>query len=409
MYFETFLGLRYLKAKRKQSFISVITLISISGVMMGVIALIVVLSVMNGARSEMMSKILGVSPHLQIVNRHGSFDNYEIKIKELQGVEGLASVTPSIYDYVILNSPDGISSPAALKGIDIKSSGMAKKMEPMIENGTLASLNNINDGMPSLIIGFELARQIGVKSGDILTVTAPQGKITPLGRTANSRKYRITGLLNSGYYEYDLSMVLVSLKGSQALLGLKNRVTRIEVWVKDADQSTLVGRKIQNLLGASFRIEDWKERVRTLFIALKQQKMALFIITIMIVLVAALNIISTLVMVVMEKTREIAVLRAMGATKRSVMFIFMLQGLFIGIVGTLAGLISGRVLCHLLGKYKFIELPSDIYIFSKLPVRVESLDLILVTAAAVVLSFIATLYPSWHASRSNPVEALRYE
>lgn len=409
MYFETFLGIRYLKAKRKQSFISVITLISVAGVMMGVISLIVVLSVMNGARTEMMSKILGVNPHLLITNYHGLIDSYEEIVDEVKEVEGVTSVVPSTYDYVILNSPDGVSLPAGLKGIDLKSSDWVNSIKPMIEHGTLDSLNNIYDDLPGLIIGFELARQIGAAPGDILTVNAPRGKITPLGRTVNSRKYVVTGLLNSGYYEYDLSMIFISLEESQDLLGLENRVSRIEVWLDDANQSHLAGKRIKTLLGYSYRIEEWKEKVRALFIALKQQKLALFIITIMIVLVAALNIISSLVMVVMEKTREIAVLRAMGATKKSIMFIFMLQGLFIGIVGTFAGIISGRVLCHLLEKYKFIELPSDVYIFSKLPVRVETLDIIFVTGAAVLLSFIATLYPSWNASRSNPVEALRYD
>ena len=409
MYFETFLGLRYLKAKRKQSFISIITLISVAGVMMGVTSLIVVLSVMNGARAEMMTKILGVNPHLLISKYNGPFDGYEEILKEIQGVEGVVSVMPSTYDYVLLNSPNSGSSPAALKGIDTNTSGRVNIIEPMIEQGTLASLDNIGEGLPALIIGKELAGNLGVKPGDILTVTAPQGKITPLGRTVNSRKYRITGLLNSGYYEYDLSMVIVSLKESQGLLGMKDRVTRMEIWVNDAGQSHLIGNEIKPLLGSSFRIEDWKERVRTLFIALRKEKMALFIITVMIVLVAALNIISTLVMVVMEKNRDVAILRAMGATKKSIMSVFMLQGLLVGIVGTLTGLISGLAVCRLLSRYKFIDLPSDIYIFSKLPVRVETLDVILVTAAAVVLSFIATLYPSWHASRSNPVEALRYE
>jgi lipoprotein-releasing system permease protein len=210
-------------------------------------------------------------------------------------------------------------------------------------------------------------------------------------------------------YEYDATMVYVSLKEAQDFLGMEDKVTGIEVKVTDEYKSDLIGESIEKKLGHPYWTKDWKVMNKSLFSALKLEKITMFVILTMIVLVGALNIISTLVMVVMEKTRDMAILRAMGATAKSIMTIFMFQGLLVGLVGTLAGLASGLGICHILGKYKFIRLPSDIYYISTLPVRVEMSDVLFVALAAVVISFLATLYPSWHAARLNPVEALRYE
>lgn len=408
MFFELFLGLRYLKAKRKQAFISIITVISVAGVMVGVMALIVVLSVMNGFREDLISKILGVNSHLVILNHHGAFSEYEEAANKARTVEGVVGTTPFIYSQVMVNSLGNVSG-AVLRGLDTETAGSVINIEPMIRRGSLSSLDKTHDGLPAIIMGKELCRQLGIQPGEVLTVVSPLGKLTPLGRVPQSRKYKVTALFDSGMYEYDTSMVYISLKEAQDFLGMGNKVTGIEVKVTDIYKADRIGDAVAQKLGYPYWTKDWKLMNRSLVSALKLEKLAMFVILIMIVLVGALNIISTLVMVVMEKNRDMAILRAMGATARSIMVIFVFQGLLVGVVGTLAGLVSGLGLCHLLAKYKFISLPADVYYISTLPVRVEILDVVSVTLAAIVISFVATIYPSWHASRLNPVEALRYE
>ena len=408
MFFELFMGLRYLKAKRKQTFISVITLISVVGVMAGVMALIVVLSVMNGFRADLMSKILGVNSHLLVLSYEGAFSEYGKVAEEVKSVDGVVAATPFMYTQVMVKSFKSVSA-AVLRGLDTKTAGKVIGIETMIKKGSLFSLDRTHDGLPGIIIGNELSRLISVQPGDILTVVSPQGKLTPVGRVPDSRKYKVTAIFDSGMYEYDSSMVYVSLKEAQDFLGMEDQVTGIEVKVTDIYKSDSIGDLIGKKLGYPYWTKDWKVMNRSLFSALRLEKITMFVILTMIVLVGALNIISTLIMIVMEKTRDMAILRAMGATARNIMAIFMLQGLLVGLTGTLAGLASGLGICHMLAKYKFIKLPSDIYYISTLPVRVEMPDVLFVTLAAVVISFLATIYPSWHASRLNPVEALRYE
>ena len=303
----------------------------------------------------------------------------------------------------------GNVSGAVLWGIDPETAGNVMDFKTYIKEGSLASLKDRPDGLPAIIIGRELARQTRAKLGDMVKLVSPEGKLTPLGRMPNTREYEVTAIFESGYYEFDVSMAYIKLEEAQDFLAYGKKATCLAVKVKDLFKSDQVGESIQGKLGYPFQTKDWKAMNRPLFAALKVEKYAMFVILTMIVLVGALNIISTLVMVVMEKTRDVAILRAMGATAKSIMTIFMLQGLLVGLVGTLAGLASGLGICHLLDKYKIIKLDPTVYFFETLPVKVEFGDVLVVALAAVLISFLATIYPSWYASKLNPVEAIRYE
>jgi lipoprotein-releasing system permease protein len=409
MFFELFIGLRYLKAKRKQTSISVITLITVVGIMTGVMALIIVLSVMNGFREDLMSKILGVQPHILVRSYGGSFEEYEELSEKINGIEGVKATTPYVYSEVLVRNANSKSSGALLRGIDTQSVEKVIDIGPMIREGFLSTLDETQEELPAIIVGIELARQMGVGPGDILTVTSPQGRLTPLGRIPTNRDYRVTALFDAEMYQFNASLVFMSLREVQDFLGLEDRVHGIEVKVTNAYKSDTIGEVIQKELGYGYWAQDWKASNRSLFSAIELEKLAMFIILTLIVLVGALNIISSLVTGVVEKTRDVAILRAMGATSRSIMRIFMLQGLLLGIVGTVTGLVSGLGICLLLKTYIHIPMPTDYYGLPTLPVNVETMDVLWVAVAAVLISFVATLYPSWHASRLNPVEALRYE
>jgi len=408
MSFELFFSLRYLKAKRKQGFISIITGISILGIMIGVMALIVVLAVMNGYREDLLKKILGVNSHIFILNYNGGITDTEDVINSATKVDGVISATPFIYSQVMIKKDENISG-AILRGVDPNTGGKVINIDSMIKGASLSVLKQSETGLKGVIIGSELSRQIGALPGDIVTIVSPVGKLTPLGRVASEDNFIVKGLFESGMYEYDNSLLYISLTDAQHFLSLGDEVTGIELRIKDIQDSEEISGTIQDKLGYPYWTKDWKMMNRSLFSALKLEKVTMFIILTMIILVGALNIISSLVMLVMEKHRDISILRTMGASSKSIMFIFIFQGLFVGFVGTLLGLVSGSFLCQLLERYKFIKLPPDVYYITTLPVRMEWMDTFLIAFAAIVISFIATIFPSRQASRVNPLEALRYE
>ncbi len=414
MSYEMFIGLRYLRAKRKQTFVSLITLISIAGVMVGVTALIVVIAVMNGFKEDLRDKILGVTSHVVISRFDGNISKYQEVRAKVGEVSGVNAATPFIYTQVMISSRKAISG-AVLRGIEPKTASKVINLPKNLRAGSLEELEAENkpEGMratPGIILGNELARNIGALRGEPVTVISPLGRLTPLGRVPRSQTFRVAGIFDSGMYEYDSTIAYVSLWAAQRFLGIGDRVTGIEVRVDNIYEADRVARAIGKALGGyPYWSRDWMRMNKNLFSALKLEKIVMFIILTLIILVAAFNIVGTLIMVVIEKTRDIAILKSMGATRRSIMKIFMIEGAVIGLVGTLLGLLGGYTLCTLLATYKFIELPSDVYYISTLPVQMNPLDVALIALAAIVITLAASVYPAWQASRFDPAEAIRYE
>jgi lipoprotein-releasing system permease protein len=414
MSYELFIGLRYLKAKRKQTFVSLITFISIAGVMVGVTALIVVIAVMNGFKEDLRDKILGVTSHVVISRFDGNISKYDEVRAKVEEVSGVNAATPFIYTQVMISSRKAISG-AVLRGIEPKTASKVINLPKNLRAGSLEELEAEKkpEGMrstPGIILGNELARNIGVSRGEPVTVISPLGRLTPLGRVPRSQTFRVAGIFDSGMYEYDSTIAYVSLWAAQRFLGIGDRVTGIEVRVDEIYEADRVAKAIGKALdGYPYWSRDWMRMNKNLFSALKLEKIVMFIILTLIILVAAFNIVGTLIMVVIEKTRDIAILKSMGATRSSIMKIFMIEGAVIGLVGTLLGLLGGYTLCKLLATYKFIELPSDVYYISTLPVQMNPLDVALIALAAIVITLAASVYPAWQASRFDPAEAIRYE
>lgn len=410
MSFELFIGGRYLRARQKQAFISLITILSIVGVMVGVMALIVVIAVMAGFESDLKSRILGVESHVVVMSHGGSFSGYPGILKHILEIDGVEAAAPFIYTQVMLKSSSGVSG-AVLKGVDPKTAGQVVKnlrafslqqIEQESQTGGSSSL------VPGIIIGKELAASLGVSKGDMVYLISPSGMISPVGHLPSMRQFIVKDLFESGIHDYDGSLAYINIGDAQKILRMGNTVTGIEVRVNDIYNAGKIAEKIVNDLGFPYRTRDWMQMNKNLFSALKLEKTVMFIILTLIVLVAALNIASSLIMMVMEKTRDIAILKAMGATDRSIRKIFVFKGMIIGSVGTSLGVCAGYILCKLLEKYKFIDLPGDVYYITTLPVRFVAFDVLLIASAALLICFLATLYPAHQASKLNPVEAIRH-
>ena len=410
MSFEYFIGRRYLRAKSKQSFISLITILSTAGIAVGVMALIVVIAVMSGFESDLKSRILGGQSHIVLMRHGGQFTEYRKILKEVEKIDGVKSATPVIYTQVMLRASSRVSG-AVLRGIDPESAGRVIKTLDKI------SLHNPKTGMgespdnnvPGIVLGKELANNLGVGIGDTIYLISPRGMISPIGHLPAMKRFRLTGFFESGMYDYDGSFAYINIKQAQKILHMGNSVTGIEIRVDNMYKAREIAQKIVSSLGFPFWARDWMQMNQNLFTALKLEKTVMFIILTLIVLVAAFNIASTLIMMVMEKTRDIAILKAMGATDKSIKKIFVFKGMVIGTVGTIFGVILGFVLCTILKHYKIAELTGDIYYFTtKLPVKLEFFDVFIIVSAALVICFLATIYPARQASRLNPVEAIRY-
>jgi lipoprotein-releasing system permease protein len=410
MSFEYFIGGRYLRAKQKETFISLISILSVAGVTVGVMALIVVIAVMAGFESDLKQRILGVESHIVLMRHDGTFSGYKEISKQINDLQGVEAATPFIYSQIMLRSSTGVSG-AVLRGIDPESAGSVIKI---LKNSILQNLKQIQrqerskTSVPGIILGKELARNLGVLKGDAVYLISSRGMISPIGYLPAMKRFEVVGLFESGMYEYDGSLAYIDLKDAQKMLNMKDSVTGIEVRVDDIYNARNIAKKIVSELGFPYWARDWMRMNHNLFSALKLEKTVMFIILALIVLVAAFNIASTLIMMVMGKTKDIAILKAMGAMDSSIRKIFIYKGMIIGAVGTLLGVCLGFIICKLLEKYKFIQLPGDVYYISTLPVRLEALDVFMIASAAMVICFLATLYPASQASKLNPIEAIRY-
>jgi lipoprotein-releasing system permease protein len=410
MSFEFFIGGRYLRARQKETFISLITVLSIAGVTVGVMALIVVIAVMAGFESDLKSRILGVESHVVLMRHGGSFTDYRRISEYVEKTAGVEAATPFIYSQIMLRSSSGVSG-AVLRGIDPES---AAKVINVLESDSLQKLTKMRQQgkvavpEPGIILGRELARSLGVVRGDTVYLISSRGMISPVGHMPTMKRFRVAGVFEAGMYEYDGSLAYIHLEDAQKILRMADAVTGIEVRVDDIYQAKSIAEKIVRGLGFPYWARDWMQMNHNLFSALKLEKTVMFIILVLIVLVAAFNIASTLIMMVMGKTKDIAILKAMGSTDKSIRKIFIFKGMIIGFVGTALGIGLGVFLCKILEKYKFIELPGDVYYITTLPVKLEALDVFMIAAAAMAICFLATLYPAHQASKLNPVEAIRY-
>jgi lipoprotein-releasing system permease protein len=408
MSFELFIAIRYLKAKRTEGFISLVTFLSITGVAVGVMALVVVISVMSGAENSFREKILGLEPHLLVMNYAGQFGNYQQIIDKTNTIENVQNVSPILFNQIMVRSSSSFTG-AMLRGIDpLSKVKLIKGFSPEELKNALKP-SDLDNKYPGVILGKQLANNLGVTMGSKIILMSPAGIISPMGHIPSMSRFQVSGVFESGMYEYDSALIYINIVEAQKITGKKNSISAIGIWIDDIYSVNSLKMKILSILDGDYKfyIRDWMDINKSLFSALKLEKTAMFIILTLIIFVAAFNIASALMMMVMEKTRDIAVLKAMGATNQIIRKIFIIKGMVIGILGTAIGTISGVIICFLLKRYEFIHLPAA-YPFRTLPVELNLIDVAVIAFAAIFICFVSTIYPSSKASKMDPVEALRY-
>ncbi|MCM8783633.1 MAG: lipoprotein-releasing ABC transporter permease subunit [Candidatus Omnitrophica bacterium] len=393
MRFEFWIAWRYFLSKRRTRFISLVSIISVLGVTVGVAALIVVLAVMSGFDSELKEKIVGVNPHIIIEKDYG-ISHFHSLIEQINTLPGVRGVAPFINGQAMLIHRQNVFG-LIVRGIEPGLELKVTRLDKYLKEGNF----EIKKG--EIIIGNVLAEKLALQLGDNLQLISPFD--------GQYYSFKISGIFHSGMYEYDANLSLINLKDAQEIFGLEGFVSGLGLSIDKVDSAMYIRRTISEKIGPSYFVLTWMDLNRNLFSALKLEKTVMFIILTLIVIVAAFNIASTLIMLVMEKTKDIGILKAIGIPTSSIKLIFSYEGMIIGILGTVLGLVSGCGLCYLLENYQFIKLPPDIYYIDRIPVRMERLDLFLVTFFALLISYIATIHPARQASRLEPIEALRYE
>jgi lipoprotein-releasing system permease protein len=409
--FERMVAFRYLRARRQEGFVSVIAIFSLLGIALGVATLIIVMSVMNGFRADLLGRILGLNGHLGVYALSGPLADFDAEAQKVRDLPGITEVTPLIEGQVMATSEAGAAG-ALVRGIRPDDLRRRPLLAGHIVQGSLADFDD--DG---IAVGERLARRLGVGVGSAISVISPQGTATAFGTMPRIKTYQVVALFNVGMYEYDNSFIFVPLEAAQLFFRLPDAVTSLEVFVADPDRVREERRLIGAALGGRVRIVDWQQANSSLFNAVEIERNVMFLILTLIIVVAAFNIISSMIMMVKDKGRDIAILRTMGASRAAILRIFMLSGASIGVVGTIAGLLLGVVFTLNIeairqGLQKVIGtdlFAAEIYFFTRIPARLESGEVAAVVIMALALSFLATIYPSWRAARLDPVEALRYE
>jgi len=409
--FERMVAFRYLRARRQEGFVSVIAIFSLLGIALGVATLIIVMSVMNGFRADLLARILGLNGDLGVYAASGGLADFDAAAEKIREVPGVLRVTPLVEGQVMATSEGGASG-ALIRGIRQEDLRSLPLLADHIIQGSLADFSG--DGVA---VGDRLARRLGVTVGSPITVISPQGTATAFGTMPRIKTYQVAALFNVGMYEYDNSFIYAPLAAAQLFFRLPDQVSSLEVFVADPDRVREEGRQIAAALGGHARIVSWQQANSSLFNAVEIERNVMFLILTLIILVAAFNIISSMIMMVKDKGRDIAILRTMGASRAMILRIFMLSGASIGVVGTLAGFVLGVVFTNNIEAIRqFIQkiigtdlFAAEIYFFTRIPARIDSSEVAAVVIMALMLSFLATLYPSWRAARLDPVEALRYE
>ncbi len=411
--YERMIAWRYLRARRKETFISVIAGFSFTGIMLGVATLIIVMAVMNGFRAELLTRILGINGHVIMQPMDRPFDDYDAVIKRVDAVPGVSFAIPVVEGQVLAKGNVGAGAGALVRGLREEDIAKLQLVSKNVRQGTFQGFNTGG----GVAIGTRMAENMGLGLGDKLTLISPDGDVTPLGMAPRVKSYPVTAIFEIGMSEYDASIVLMPLDESQLYFNQENKVQSIEIFADNPDNVDALKKPIEDAAQRSIILTDWRQRNQTFFSALQVERNVMFMILTLIVLVAALNIISGLIMLVKDKGHDIAILRTMGATRNSILRIFLMTGAAIGVTGTIAGVLLGVVVCLNVERIReFFSWVSgttlfnpELYFLSTLPAKMDFNETFSVILMALVLSFLATLFPAWRAAKLDPVEALRYE